>query len=201
MASKNTTLSAINRGGIATLADGTCWHISSSKRKMEDRRGGGDTGPQADERRNRGANGCRPHPTLRRTLGPPPKAEGSRQRGAVGSSGAGAAAISWVIASQASGNGRRAPARTSPSTRWHTRPDGAHQQTQDLSSSMHHGAGTKHRRCSLNETALERLRRLCRDQARCVAGVCGGAIVSEPALQRPRTWVGPDQNGRPRRAR
>jgi hypothetical protein len=66
-------------------------------------RGGGDTGPQADERRNRGANGCRPHPTLRRTLGPPPKAEGSRQRGAVGSSGAGAAAISWcapwVIAS------------------------------------------------------------------------------------------------------
>jgi hypothetical protein len=29
MASKNTTLSAINRGGIATLADGTCWHISS----------------------------------------------------------------------------------------------------------------------------------------------------------------------------
>jgi hypothetical protein len=31
MASKNTTLSAINRGGIATLADGTCWHISSSE--------------------------------------------------------------------------------------------------------------------------------------------------------------------------
>jgi hypothetical protein len=28
MASRNTTLSAINRGGIATLADGTCWHIS-----------------------------------------------------------------------------------------------------------------------------------------------------------------------------
>jgi hypothetical protein len=25
--------------------------------------------------------------------------------------------------------------------------------------------------------------------------------VSEPALQRPRTWLGPDQNGRPRRAR
>jgi hypothetical protein len=31
MASKNTTLSAINRGGIATLADGTCSHISSSE--------------------------------------------------------------------------------------------------------------------------------------------------------------------------
>ena len=31
MASKSTTLSAINRGGIATLADGTCWHISSSE--------------------------------------------------------------------------------------------------------------------------------------------------------------------------
>jgi hypothetical protein len=31
MASKNSTLSAINRGGIATLADGTCWHISSSE--------------------------------------------------------------------------------------------------------------------------------------------------------------------------
>jgi hypothetical protein len=32
MASMNTTLSAINRGGsIATLADGTCWHISSSE--------------------------------------------------------------------------------------------------------------------------------------------------------------------------
>ena len=30
MASKNTTLSAINRGGIATLADGTRWHISTS---------------------------------------------------------------------------------------------------------------------------------------------------------------------------
>jgi hypothetical protein len=29
MASTNTTLSAINRGGIATLANGTCWHISS----------------------------------------------------------------------------------------------------------------------------------------------------------------------------
>jgi hypothetical protein len=42
-------------------------------------------------------------PTLRRTVSPPPKAEGSRQRGAVGSSGAGAAVISWsapwVIAS------------------------------------------------------------------------------------------------------
>jgi hypothetical protein len=31
MASKSTTLSAINRGGIATLADGSCWHISSSE--------------------------------------------------------------------------------------------------------------------------------------------------------------------------
>ena len=31
MASKSTTLSAINRGGIATLADGTCWHISPSE--------------------------------------------------------------------------------------------------------------------------------------------------------------------------
>ena len=31
MASKNTTLSALNRGGIATLADGTCWHVSSSE--------------------------------------------------------------------------------------------------------------------------------------------------------------------------
>jgi hypothetical protein len=31
IASKNTTLSAINRGGIATLADGTSWHISSSE--------------------------------------------------------------------------------------------------------------------------------------------------------------------------
>jgi hypothetical protein len=30
MAWKNTNLSAINRGGIATLADGTCWHISTS---------------------------------------------------------------------------------------------------------------------------------------------------------------------------
>jgi hypothetical protein len=29
MASTNTTLSAINRGGIATLANGTCWHIPS----------------------------------------------------------------------------------------------------------------------------------------------------------------------------
>ena len=28
---KNTTLSAINRGGIATLADGSCWFISSSE--------------------------------------------------------------------------------------------------------------------------------------------------------------------------
>jgi hypothetical protein len=37
----------------------------------------------------------------------------------------------------------------------------------------------KPRRCSLNKTALERLPRLCRDQARCVAGVCGGAIVSD----------------------
>jgi hypothetical protein len=27
----NTTLIEINRGGIATLADGTCWHISSSQ--------------------------------------------------------------------------------------------------------------------------------------------------------------------------
>ena len=31
MAPNNTTLSSINRGGIATLADGTCWHISSSE--------------------------------------------------------------------------------------------------------------------------------------------------------------------------
>jgi hypothetical protein len=31
MASKNTTLSATNRGGIATLADGNCWHIPSSE--------------------------------------------------------------------------------------------------------------------------------------------------------------------------
>jgi hypothetical protein len=31
MASNSTTLSAINRGGIATLADGSCWHISSSE--------------------------------------------------------------------------------------------------------------------------------------------------------------------------
>jgi hypothetical protein len=31
MASKGTTLGAINRGGIATLADGSCWHISSSE--------------------------------------------------------------------------------------------------------------------------------------------------------------------------
>ena len=31
MASTNTTLSAINRGGIATVANGTCWHISSSE--------------------------------------------------------------------------------------------------------------------------------------------------------------------------
>jgi hypothetical protein len=31
MASKNTTLSEINRGGIATLADGTCWHISTAE--------------------------------------------------------------------------------------------------------------------------------------------------------------------------
>jgi hypothetical protein len=31
MASKNTALSAINRGGIATLADGSCWHISTSE--------------------------------------------------------------------------------------------------------------------------------------------------------------------------
>lgn len=30
MASKNTNLIAINRGGIATLADGSCWHISTS---------------------------------------------------------------------------------------------------------------------------------------------------------------------------
>ena len=29
MASRNTTLIAINRGGIATLADGSCWHIAS----------------------------------------------------------------------------------------------------------------------------------------------------------------------------
>ena len=28
---KNTTLNAINRGGIATLADGSCWFISSSE--------------------------------------------------------------------------------------------------------------------------------------------------------------------------
>jgi hypothetical protein len=31
MAPENTTLSEINRGGIATLADGTCWHISSTQ--------------------------------------------------------------------------------------------------------------------------------------------------------------------------
>ena len=31
MASNSTTLSAVNRGGIATLADGSCWHISSSE--------------------------------------------------------------------------------------------------------------------------------------------------------------------------
>jgi hypothetical protein len=31
MASKNTTLSALNRGGIAALADGSCWHIPSSE--------------------------------------------------------------------------------------------------------------------------------------------------------------------------
>jgi hypothetical protein len=31
LASKTTTLSAINRGGIATLADGTCWHISTAE--------------------------------------------------------------------------------------------------------------------------------------------------------------------------
>jgi hypothetical protein len=31
MASRNTTLIAINRGGIATLADGSCWHIASSE--------------------------------------------------------------------------------------------------------------------------------------------------------------------------
>jgi hypothetical protein len=31
---KNTTLSAINRGGIATLADGSCWFISSSELPM-----------------------------------------------------------------------------------------------------------------------------------------------------------------------
>jgi hypothetical protein len=31
MGSKNTTLIAINRGGIATLADGSCWHIGSSE--------------------------------------------------------------------------------------------------------------------------------------------------------------------------
>jgi hypothetical protein len=29
MPSQHSTLSEINRGGIATLADGTCWHISS----------------------------------------------------------------------------------------------------------------------------------------------------------------------------
>jgi hypothetical protein len=31
LASKNTNLSAINRGGIATLADGTWWHVSTSE--------------------------------------------------------------------------------------------------------------------------------------------------------------------------
>jgi hypothetical protein len=31
MASKHTNLSAINRGGVVTLADGTCWHISTSE--------------------------------------------------------------------------------------------------------------------------------------------------------------------------
>jgi hypothetical protein len=31
VAPENTTLSEINRGGIATLADGTCWRISSSE--------------------------------------------------------------------------------------------------------------------------------------------------------------------------
>jgi hypothetical protein len=31
MGSRNTTLIAINRGGIATLADRFCWHIASSE--------------------------------------------------------------------------------------------------------------------------------------------------------------------------
>jgi hypothetical protein len=31
MESRRTTLIAINRGGIATLADGSCWHIASSE--------------------------------------------------------------------------------------------------------------------------------------------------------------------------
>jgi hypothetical protein len=31
MASNKTALSAINRGGIATLEDGSCWHISSTE--------------------------------------------------------------------------------------------------------------------------------------------------------------------------
>ena len=31
MASTTTTLTSINRGGIATLADGTCWHISTAE--------------------------------------------------------------------------------------------------------------------------------------------------------------------------
>ena len=31
MASRNTTLIAKNRGGIATLADGSFWHIASSE--------------------------------------------------------------------------------------------------------------------------------------------------------------------------
>ena len=71
MASTNTTLSAI-RGGIATLANGTCWHISSSELlKAKNWRVGAevaDTGPEANERRNGGATERRPHPTLRRAL-------------------------------------------------------------------------------------------------------------------------------------
>ena len=53
MASKNTTLSAINRGGIATLADGTCWHISSSElSKTKDWRMGAEVVIQGHKLKN-----------------------------------------------------------------------------------------------------------------------------------------------------
>jgi hypothetical protein len=53
MASRNTTLIAINRGGIATLADGSCWHIASSELlKVEGWRIGTEVVIEADKLTN-----------------------------------------------------------------------------------------------------------------------------------------------------
>jgi hypothetical protein len=53
MTSKNSALSAINRGGIATLADGSCWHMCSSELlKAKDWRIGAEVATGGDKLTN-----------------------------------------------------------------------------------------------------------------------------------------------------